>query len=164
MGRFGIEIGGTGPGDYAKDGLGTDGEALTEKFIEDLRGLGLTVTFAAVLVPHDDAEVAGLTAAAPLVGEAPAADAKTVEQVAPVVQVPVEEGAFKCPECGREFDSAGACVGGEYGHQPAKLLPKDEVLNAPADAAAAESAVVTTSTGRPGEQTKEEVAAPAWPQ
>ena len=121
MGNFGIQIAGTGPGEYAHDGLGADAEAAVLDLTHKLEALGFEILATAVLTP-----------AAP---DQPA--------LAPVKQLPVEAGPYTCPACGSSYLMPGSCEGGEYGHMPETLLPTHEVVGGPAPV---DPAAVTPAT------------------
>jgi hypothetical protein len=156
MGQFGIQIAGEGPGDYAESNgsLGTEADAALEAFGEELETLGFTIFAVAVLAPG-----------------APGGAAEAVH-------LPVEDGAFKCPECGLTFPQAGVCTGGEYGHPAATTVPAEQVLAAPADGtepapaeAPAEAPTPATSNagdgapaaGAPASATAPAPPPPEWP-
>lgn len=153
MGEFGIQILGDGEVDVAKDGLGVDGEQAVETCMETLSTLGYRKLRAAILAPG---------AAAPAILEPPTAP------VAPVAQLPDEDGEYKCPGCGLTYAEPGVCVGGEYGHAPEPLLPTEAVHLAadPDGSKAAEEAekTVQAPTGNSFETAESvEWGAPAQP-
>lgn len=47
------------------------------------------------------------------------------------------DAAFYCPGCGKRFDTAGECVGGEFGHEPIAVVSTAELAGDPADFTAA---------------------------
>jgi hypothetical protein len=118
MGEFGIQILGDGDTDVAANGLGVDGEQAVENLMETLGTLGYRSLRAAILAPG---------AAHPDILEQPLPAAAPVAQLPLPADTPIEAAPWKCPECGLLYANSGTCVGGEFGHAPATLLPVDEV-------------------------------------
>jgi hypothetical protein len=50
-----------------------------------------------------------------------------------VAEAAADEKAFYCPGCGKRSDTAGECVGGEFGHAPIAFVSTDELAGDPAN-------------------------------
>jgi hypothetical protein len=55
LGRFGIQVAGTGPGDYTKTGeLGADAEAAIAYLLDELKRLGFEIVYCSILAPKEE--------------------------------------------------------------------------------------------------------------
>jgi hypothetical protein len=51
----------------------------------------------------------------------------------PADETAADEKAFYCPGCGKRSDTAGDCVGGEFGHPAIPFVSTDELAGDPAN-------------------------------
>lgn len=155
MPRFCIVIDGREPDGGAVKERHDQAQGKLEQLQADLRRIGMGVTYCAMLTPSDEQgsddpaivfengqrsqELVDELGHSGSTAEPPAQEAAPPPEPTAVQPAGVDDSAaYKCPGCGATADEPTTCTGtGEYGHEPIAMLPTDEVVNAPADAAPA---------------------------